>query len=80
MSDVSAHNWFDPWAKPTVFATGESGSVFALLGRINRVCNRYWKLGPVDLTFVISDLTFCDLRVVTGKCDVIYQIISVFES
>ena len=50
---------FGPWAEPTVFATSDSGSVFALMGRINRVCNQCWKVGPVDLiTFVISDLTF----------------------
>ena len=38
VSDVSAQYRFGPWAEPTVFATGEPGSVFALLGRINRVC------------------------------------------
>ena len=54
------------WTKSTLYVTGASG-----LHGPKRLSYCNWKVGSVSvdiITFFIFDLTFCDLRVVTGKC------------
>ena len=50
VSNVSAHNGFGPWAEQTIFSTGEQWSVFARMGRINRVCNRCQRVPWTETT------------------------------